>query len=128
MHLLSTSRYAFLGLISTLVLTVKGHPYDSSSALALASVNVVPRATVCNGHAELCDRGFGNVTFVGAHDSYAIGVNNGTYSMVLHATPSNYIPISDSLMMVILSGDESGPNEWVHSNRGFEERRLTFVK
>jgi hypothetical protein len=34
------------------------------------------RATVCNGHAELCDRSYGNVSFVGAHDSYAIGVNN----------------------------------------------------
>lgn len=31
------------------------------------------RATVCNGHAELCDRSFGTVAFVGAHDSYAIG-------------------------------------------------------
>ncbi|KAI0756866.1 PLC-like phosphodiesterase [Daedaleopsis nitida] len=34
------------------------------------------RATTCNGHAELCERSFGNVTFVGAHDSYAVGVNN----------------------------------------------------
>lgn len=34
------------------------------------------RATVCNGHAELCDRSYGNVTVVGAHDSYAVGVNN----------------------------------------------------
>jgi len=34
------------------------------------------RATVCNGHAELCSRSFGNVTFVGAHDSYAVGVDN----------------------------------------------------
>ncbi|KAF9015590.1 PLC-like phosphodiesterase [Cyathus striatus] len=34
------------------------------------------RATTCNGHAELCDRSYGNVSFVGAHDSYAIGVNN----------------------------------------------------
>lgn len=25
--------------------------------------------TVCNGHAELCDKSYGNVTFVGAHDS-----------------------------------------------------------
>jgi hypothetical protein len=24
---------------------------------------------VCNGHAELCDKSFGNVTFIGAHDS-----------------------------------------------------------
>ncbi|KAJ7636345.1 PLC-like phosphodiesterase [Roridomyces roridus] len=29
------------------------------------------RATVCNGHAELCSRLYSNVTFVGAHDSFA---------------------------------------------------------
>ncbi|EMD41853.1 hypothetical protein CERSUDRAFT_110411 [Gelatoporia subvermispora B] len=34
------------------------------------------QATTCNGHAELCDRSFGNVTFVGAHDSYAVGTDN----------------------------------------------------
>lgn len=34
---------------------------------------LLPRATVCNGQAELCSRSYGNVTFVGAHDSYAIG-------------------------------------------------------
>ena len=39
---------------------------------ALAPV-ILPRATVCNGHAELCSRSYGNVTYVGAHDSYAIG-------------------------------------------------------
>lgn len=33
----------------------------------------VKRATVCNGHAELCERGYGQTTFVGAHNSYAIG-------------------------------------------------------
>ncbi|KAJ7052949.1 PLC-like phosphodiesterase [Mycena amicta] len=27
------------------------------------------RATVCNGHAELCSRSYGNVTFMGSHDS-----------------------------------------------------------
>ena len=40
---------------------------------ALAPV-VFPRATVCNGHAELCTRSYGNVSYVGAHDSYAVGV------------------------------------------------------
>ncbi|WWD20188.1 hypothetical protein CI109_104664 [Kwoniella shandongensis] len=30
-------------------------------------------ATTCNGHAELCDRLYSNVTFIGAHDSYAVG-------------------------------------------------------
>lgn len=29
------------------------------------------RATVCNGHAELCGRSYGNISFVGAHDSFA---------------------------------------------------------
>ncbi|KAI0644598.1 PLC-like phosphodiesterase [Trametes meyenii] len=34
---------------------------------------IVPhkRATVCNGHAELCNRSYGNVTYLGAHDSFA---------------------------------------------------------
>lgn len=57
------------------------------------SVDVRTRATTCNGSsdvsrpvllvsppltviAQLCDRSYGNVTFVGAHDSYAVGVNN----------------------------------------------------
>lgn len=35
------------------------------------------RATVCNGHAELCSKSYGNVSFVGAHDSYAIGTDLG---------------------------------------------------
>lgn len=35
---------------------------------------VLPRATTeCNGYAALCDRSYGNITFVGAHDSYSIG-------------------------------------------------------
>ncbi|KAF9229054.1 PLC-like phosphodiesterase [Gyrodon lividus] len=34
------------------------------------------RATTCNGSPDLCNRSFANVTFVGAHDSYAVGINN----------------------------------------------------
>ncbi|TCD64871.1 hypothetical protein EIP91_003537 [Steccherinum ochraceum] len=43
------------------------------SLLGYGSGAMVPakRATVCNGHAELCDRNYGNVTFMGAHDSFA---------------------------------------------------------
>lgn len=33
------------------------------------------RATVCNGHAELCSRSYGSVTFLGAHDSFAYSDN-----------------------------------------------------
>jgi hypothetical protein len=36
----------------------------------------VRRATTCNGSPDLCNRSFGNVTFVGTHDSYAVGVDN----------------------------------------------------
>ncbi|KAK0228204.1 PLC-like phosphodiesterase [Armillaria fumosa] len=38
------------------------------------SVSAAPtkRASVCNGHAELCNRGYGNVTFLSSHDSFAI--------------------------------------------------------
>ncbi|ORX37817.1 PLC-like phosphodiesterase [Kockovaella imperatae] len=38
----------------------------SSSALA---------ATTCNGDDSLCDRSYSNMTFLGAHDSYAVGTS-----------------------------------------------------
>lgn len=47
-----------------------------SSAVSTYGFVATRRATVCNGHAELCDRSFGNVTFVGAHNSYAVGTNS----------------------------------------------------
>ncbi|KAF9056920.1 PLC-like phosphodiesterase [Rhodocollybia butyracea] len=31
--------------------------------------------TVCNGHAELCSRPYGNITFLGSHDSYAFSTD-----------------------------------------------------
>jgi len=46
-------------------------PTTTVSALSLQG-----RATTCNGHPELCSRLYSNVSFVGAHDSYAVGVNN----------------------------------------------------
>jgi len=33
------------------------------------------RDQLCNGHAELCDRKYGNTTFLGAHDSFAASGN-----------------------------------------------------
>jgi len=47
-----------------------------SSSRSAAAFSVKSRATTCNGQTELCDRSYGNVTFVGAHDSYAVGTNN----------------------------------------------------
>ncbi|KAK7448062.1 hypothetical protein VKT23_013818 [Stygiomarasmius scandens] len=36
---------------------------------ALGAALPAKRATVCNGHAELCNRPYGNTTFLGSHDS-----------------------------------------------------------
>lgn len=33
------------------------------------------RAQLCNGHAELCERPYGNTTFLGSHDSFAVSTN-----------------------------------------------------
>lgn len=41
-----------------------------TSALGFASGSL---ALSCNGHTELCDRKYSNVTFVGAHDSSFVG-------------------------------------------------------
>ncbi|KAJ7235724.1 PLC-like phosphodiesterase [Mycena haematopus] len=37
----------------------------------LATTTPTKRATICNGHAEFCTRLYSNVTYVGAHDSFA---------------------------------------------------------
>jgi len=31
--------------------------------------------TVCNGHAELCNRSYSNITFAGSHDSFAFSID-----------------------------------------------------
>ncbi|KAJ8518941.1 hypothetical protein ONZ45_g4017 [Pleurotus djamor] len=38
-------------------------------------VPIQRRAAICNGHAELCDRSYGNITFLGSHDSFAFSSN-----------------------------------------------------
>jgi len=51
-------------------------PLLGQLAAALAPEQMSRRATVCNGHPELCDRSYGSVVFVGTHDSYAIADND----------------------------------------------------
>lgn len=48
-------------------------PLVSLTALASPARRATP--TVCNGHAELCDRSYGNVTFIGTHNSYGNGTS-----------------------------------------------------
>ncbi|KAJ6537223.1 PLC-like phosphodiesterase [Mycena vulgaris] len=46
-----------------------------AATLVLAATIPTKRATVCNGHAEFCSRLYSNVTYVGAHDSFAISAD-----------------------------------------------------
>jgi len=65
MRLSNTSRLAQVafGLISV------------AASLSSAS-SVQKRATVCNGHAELCSKSYASVSYVGTHNSYAFGADN----------------------------------------------------
>jgi len=45
------------------------------AASLLASTTLA--ADVCNGHAELCDQLYSGITFIGAHNSYAVGEGLG---------------------------------------------------
>jgi len=45
------------------------------AAAAIASTALA--ADICNGHAELCDQLYSGVTFIGAHNSYAVGEGLG---------------------------------------------------
>jgi len=40
--------------------------------LARSAENPAQDDTACNGHPELCDRKYGNTTFLGSHDSFAV--------------------------------------------------------
>ncbi|KAH0590970.1 PI-PLC X domain-containing protein [Termitomyces sp. J132] len=48
------------------------------SIVAVQGMVPVRRATVCNGHAELCDKSYGAVSYIGSHDSYAIQIGAST--------------------------------------------------
>lgn len=63
------SSLALVALLLSLVLFV-------APQSALVNASPFRRATTCNGSPDLCNRSYGNVTFVGTHDSYAVGVNN----------------------------------------------------
>jgi hypothetical protein len=70
---------AALGILAVLQTAFVGSVVGRSAHEAVEE-GLERRATVCNGHAELCERSFGAVTFVGAHDSYAIGTGRELYS------------------------------------------------
>lgn len=50
--------------------------FFSFAVAQAAAFRVKRQATTCNGHPEFCNRTYGNITYVGTHDSYAVGTNN----------------------------------------------------
>jgi len=93
------------------VLTAQAHP--STSELEVGSQAIARRATVCNGHAELCNRSFGNVTFVGTHDSYAIGVD----SVMVNQDQPIMQQLNDGIRMLQMQAhNENGVIRLCHSD------------
>ncbi len=56
---------------------VQPPPSERSSSLDDQAATLSKRASVCNGDASLCSRLYSNVTYIGAHDSYAVGTLQG---------------------------------------------------
>ncbi|EPQ60366.1 PLC-like phosphodiesterase [Gloeophyllum trabeum ATCC 11539] len=75
-----------------------------STLSAAHGASVTRRATTCNGHAELCDRSYGNVTFVGAHDSYAVGTNNLAANQDYNITQQ----LNDGIRMLQMQAHNNG--------------------
>lgn len=61
------------------------------SVLGAPNSGVERRATVCNGHAELCDKSYGSVVVVGAHDSYAIGAGASNSKFKVASLPGSIV-------------------------------------
>ncbi|VDB86616.1 unnamed protein product [Peniophora sp. CBMAI 1063] len=81
-----------------------------STAQAVAPAR---RATTCNGYAELCDRSFGNITFVGAHDSYAVGVGKTAANQDYDITQQ----LNDGIRMLqVQAHNKDGTIELCHSS------------
>lgn len=71
------------------------------------------RATVCNGSPDLCSRSFGNVTFVGTHDSYAVGVNNLATNQDYNITQQ----LKDGIRMLqVQTHNQSGTIQLCHTS------------
>ncbi|KDQ63324.1 hypothetical protein JAAARDRAFT_188912 [Jaapia argillacea MUCL 33604] len=101
-----------------------------SLTCAAGAASIESRATTCNGHAELCDRSFGNITFVGSHDSYAIGTNNLATNQDVSITQQ----LNDGIRMLqVQAHNLSGTIQLCHTscalyNGGTLQSYLTTVK
>ena len=67
----------FFGVLAGMGAQAEGRGPRSLAFICVLSgtYNFDSRAQLCNGHAELCERKYGNVTFLGSHDSFAFSGN-----------------------------------------------------
>ncbi|KZT74978.1 PLC-like phosphodiesterase [Daedalea quercina L-15889] len=79
----------------------------------LVLATAVRRASVCNGYSELCDRSFGNVTFVGAHDSYAVSSINPAANQDVNVTEQLENGVR---MLQMQTHNESGTIQLCHTS------------
>ncbi|KAI9460570.1 PLC-like phosphodiesterase [Lactarius psammicola] len=71
------------------------------------------RATTCNGFPQFCDRSYGNVTFVGAHDSYAVGTSNLFANQDYNVTQQ----LNDGIRMLQMQAhNQGGTIQLCHTN------------
>lgn len=73
LRLAALTTVLFLSHVSGLVIPLDKRfvSFPFFSELATSDWSLKSRDQLCNGHAELCDRKYGNTTFLGAHDSFA---------------------------------------------------------
>ncbi|KAF9076051.1 PLC-like phosphodiesterase [Rhodocollybia butyracea] len=96
---------------------------QAAAALVLLSLNieaahVSSRATVCNGYSEFCGRSLGNITMVGTHDSYAVGVNNLATNQDYDITQQ----LTDGVRMLQSQAhNNSGTIELCHTSCGLQD-------
>ncbi|KZT02492.1 PLC-like phosphodiesterase [Laetiporus sulphureus 93-53] len=83
------------------------------SPIAARAVSVRRAASTCNGYAEFCDRSFGNITFVGAHDSYSVSSTSAAANQDYNVTQQ----LNDGVRMLQMqTHNESGTIELCHTS------------
>lgn len=85
-----------------------------ASITALATLAVAAsNASICNGHAELCDRKYSNVTFIGSHDSVFVG---NTTSDNQHIPLAEQLALGVRFLQAQTHDDRKGNIELCHSD------------
>ncbi|WFD19436.1 hypothetical protein MCAP1_001666 [Malassezia caprae] len=83
------------------------------ASIVLSGLSVVPtygmnikRANKCNGYQELCNRKYSNITYIGAHDSYAVGDQLSDLGANQLTNVSSQL--SDGIRLLQIQGHKSG--------------------